>query len=307
VKSKILKALRASGDYVSGEMLSRELGVSRISVWKHIHNLKEAGYIIEASPKGYRLISSPDLLLPCEFPDLGQKIHHFREIGSTMDVARDLAKKGAQEGTIVIAEMQSQGKGRLSREWISPKGGIYFTLVLKPKISPIYAPRINLMASVAVAKAIRKVFGLKAELKWPNDVLIEGRKVCGILAEMEAEVDVINFVNLGVGINANAFIPQFEKTAISLKDKLGKEIPRKEFLESVIAEINERQTLLTKEDLLEEWKNLSATLNRDVRIIAPGEEIIGRVMDIETSGALIVKDKDSRLRSIIAGDCFHLT
>ena len=307
MKSKILKVLRASGDYVSGEMLSRELGVSRISVWKHIHNLKEAGYIIEASPRGYRLISSPDLLLPCEFPDLRQKIHHFQEISSTMDVARELARKGAQEGTIVIAETQSQGRGRLSREWFSPKGGIYFTIILRPKISPINAPRLNLMASVAVAKAIRKLFGLKAELKWPNDVLIAGRKVCGILAEMEAEIDAVNFVNLGVGINANFSVSQFEERATSLQDELGREVSRREFLNSVLTEIDKQQSSLIRVDLLEEWKNLSATLNKDVRIIAPGEEITGRAIDIDTDGALVVKDKDGSLRRAIAGDCIHLS
>ncbi len=221
MKADILKALRESGDYVSGEWLSRELGISRVSVWKHIRNLKQDGYVVEASPRGYRLISSPDLLLPCEFPDLEQKIHHFGEIGSTMAVARELARKGVEEGTIVIAESQTSGRGRLNREWFSPRGGIYFAIILKPKISPIYAPRINLMASVAVAKAIRTFCGLKAELKWPNDVLLAGRKVCGILAEMEAEVDAINYVNLGIGINVNASVSQCEKGATSLRDELG--------------------------------------------------------------------------------------
>jgi BirA family biotin operon repressor/biotin-[acetyl-CoA-carboxylase] ligase len=195
----------------------------------------------------------------------------------------------------------------LSRKWFSPKGGIYFTLILRPKISPIYAPRINLMASVAVAKAIRKLFGLKAELKWPNDVLIEGRKVCGILAEMEAEMDAVNSVNLGVGINANFSVSRFEERATSLKDKLREEVSRREFLSSVLTEINKQQSSLIRVDLLEEWKNLSATLNKDVRIIAPGEEITGRAIDVETDGALIVKGKDGSLRRAIAGDCIHLS
>jgi len=307
MKADILKALRESGDYVSGEWLSKELGISRVSIWKHIRNLKQDGYAVEASPRGYRLISSPDLLLPCEFPDLEQKIHHFSEIGSTMVVARELARKGVEEGTIVIAESQTCGRGRLNREWFSPRGGIYFTIILKPKISPIYAPRINLMASVAVAKAIRKVCGLKAELKWPNDVLLAGKKVCGILAEMEAEVDAINYVNLGIGINANFPISQYERGATSLKEELGKGISQRDFLNSVLKEINEQQVLLTKEDLLEEWRSLSATLNREVRIVTPGEEIIGRAIDIDTSGALIVRGEDGSLRSAIAGDCIHLS
>ena len=307
MKSKVLQALRGSGGYVSGEMLGKELGVSRVSIWKYIHSLKGDGYIIEASPKGYRLVSSPDLLLPYEFPAWEGKIRYFREISSTMDVAKELAKRGAGKGTIVIAEIQTQGRGRLRRRWFSPEGGIYFTLILKPRISPIHAPRITLMSSVAVAKAIRKLFGLKAELKWPNDVLIEGRKVCGILAEMDAEMDVINFVLLGIGINANTPIPRFGEGVTSLKEELGRVVSRKELLNSVLKEISKQQALLTKGDLLEEWKNLSATLNRDVRVVSPGEEIEGRAIDIDTNGALIVRGKDGSLKRAIVGNCIHLS
>ena len=301
-----MKALRDYGDYISGEILSEQLGISRVSIWKHVRSLKEDGYVIEASARGYRLVSSPDLMLPYEFPGLEERIHYFPEIGSTMDAARELAKKGAGEGTIVIAEVQTRGRGRLSREWLSPKGGIYFTLLLRPRISPAYAPRINLMASVAVAATIRKLFGLNAELKWPNDVLIEGKKLCGILAEMDAEMDVVNFVNLGIGINANTSIPQFEKTVTSLKHALGKEISRKKFLSALLVEINRRQARLMKANLLEEWKKLSVTLNKDVRIVAPGEVIVGQAIDIDTTGALIVKGKDGSVKKAVAGDCIHL-
>jgi BirA family biotin operon repressor/biotin-[acetyl-CoA-carboxylase] ligase len=306
MKGQILESLRECSEYLSGETLSNQLGVSRVSIWKHIHSLEKDGYVIDADPKGYKLISSPDLLHPYEFPGLEQKIHYFPEIGSTMDAARELAKKGAGEGTIVIAEAQTRGRGRLSREWLSPEGGIYFTFVLRPRISPAYAPRINLMASVAVAATIRKLLGLKAELKWPNDVLIEGRKVCGILAEMDAEMDVVNFVNVGIGINANTSIPQFEKTVTSLKDALGREISRKEFLNVLLMEIERQQPLLMKTDLLEEWKKLSVTLNKDVRIVAPGEVIVGRAIDIDTTGALIIKERNGSVKKAMAGDCIHL-
>ena len=301
-----MKALRDYGDCISGEILSEQLGISRVSIWKHVRSLKEDGYVIEASARGYRLVSSPDLMLPYEFPGLEERIHYFPEIGSTMDAARELARKGAREGTIVIAEAQAHGRGRLSREWLSPEGGIYFTFVLRPRISPAYAPRINLMASVAVAATIRKLLGLKAELKWPNDVLIEGRKVCGILAEMDAEMDVVNFVNVGIGINANTSIPQFEKTVTSLKDALGREISRKEFLSVLFREIEQQQAILMKADLLEEWKKLSVTLNKDVRIVAPGEVIVGQAIDIDTTGALIVKERDGSVKKAMAGDCIHL-
>jgi BirA family biotin operon repressor/biotin-[acetyl-CoA-carboxylase] ligase len=306
MKGQILKALRECSDYVSGETLSEQLGISRVSVWKHIRSLKENGYVIEASARGYRLVSSPDLLLPYEFPGLEQKIHYFPEIGSTMNEARELAKKGAGEGTIVIAEAQTRGRGRLSREWLSPEGGIYFTLILRPSISPAYAPRINLMASVAVAATIRKLFRLNAELKWPNDVLIEGRKVCGILAEMDAEMDVVNFVNVGIGINANTSVPRFEKTATSLKDMLGREISRKEFLSVVLVELERWQALLMEGALLDEWKKLSGTLNKYVRILSPGEVIVGRAIDIDTTGALIIRKRNGSLKKALAGDCIHL-
>jgi len=305
-KKQILKSLRTCSGYLSGGAISNQLGISRVSIWKQIRSLKKDGYTIEASPKGYRLISSPDLLLPYEFPNLEQRMHHFLEVGSTMDVARELAKKGAEDGTIVIAEAQIHGRGRLSREWLSPKGGIYFTLILRPKISPAYAPRINLMASVAVATTMGKLLGLKAELKWPNDVLIEKKKVCGILAEMDAEMDIVNFVNLGIGINANTSILQLEKTATSLKHALGKKISRKEFFSALLMEIERQQPLLMKAELLEEWKELSVTLNKYVRILSPGEVIVGRAIDIDTTGALIVKERDGSLKKAVAGDCIHL-
>ena len=305
-KGEILKALRQCGGSLSGETLSKQLGISRVSIWKHIRSLKGGGYVIEASPRGYRLVSSPDLLLPYEFPSLEQKIHYFREVSSTMDVARELAKKGAEEGTIVIAEVQTHGRGRLSREWLSPEGGIYFTLILRPRISPAYAPRINLMAAVAVAATLRKLFGLNAQLKWPNDVLIEGKKVCGILAEMDAEMDVVNFVNIGIGINANISIPRFGKTATSLRDALGRAISRKEFLRALLLEIERWLPLLMTADLLEEWKKLSATLNREVRVMSLGEEVEGQAIDIDATGALILKGKGGSLRTVLVGDCVHL-
>jgi BirA family biotin operon repressor/biotin-[acetyl-CoA-carboxylase] ligase len=268
--------------------------------------LKEDGYVVEASPKGYRLVSSPDLLLPYEFPDFEQRMHYFPEIGSTMDAARELAKKGAREGTVVIAEAQTRGRGRLGRDWLSPEGGLYFTIVLRPRMNPACAPRVNLMAAVVVATTIRKLFGLRAELKWPNDVLIEGRKVCGILAEMDAEMDVINFVNVGIGINANTSVPQFERTATSLKDVLGRKVSRTELLRALLAEIDRRERLLMQAGLLKEWKRLSVTLGREVRIVSLDEEVTGQAVDIDPMGALVVRDKKGSLRAVLVGDCIHV-
>ena len=157
-----------------------------------------------------------------------------------------------------------------------------------------------------MAKAIRRLFDLKAELKWPNDVLIGGRKVCGILGEMEAEIDAIKFVNLGIGINANFPISQYESKATSLKEVLGREISRKELLSSVLEEMEARKARLERADLIEEWKSLSTTLGKEVRVIALGETIEGKAIDIDSSGALIIKSRDGSLARAIAGDCVHL-
>jgi BirA family biotin operon repressor/biotin-[acetyl-CoA-carboxylase] ligase len=306
MKGQILSALRERGGYLSGVTLSQQLGISRVSIWKHIRGMAEDGYVIEASPRGYKLVSSPDRLLPYEFPDLEQRIHYFPEIDSTMDAARELAKEGAEEGTIVIAEVQTRGRGRLSREWLSPEGGIYFTVILRPRISPAYAPRINLMAAVAVAATIGKLFGLKAELKWPNDVLVAGKKVCGILAEMDAEMDVVNFVNVGIGINANTRVPKFNKTATSLSDELGRQVSRREFLRALLTEMDKRQARLMKSELLQEWRNLSGTLNKRVSITSLDEEVTGQAVDIDATGALLVRSKDGSLKTVLVGDCVHL-
>jgi BirA family biotin operon repressor/biotin-[acetyl-CoA-carboxylase] ligase len=306
MKGQILKNLRQHDGYLSGEMLSERLGVSRVAIWKHVRTLRNDGYSIDASPAGYRLLSCPDLLLPYEFPDLEGRIHYFREIGSTMDAARELAKEGAAEGTIVIAETQTRGRGRLGREWLSPQGGIYLTLILRPRISPAYAPRINLMVSIAVASTIRELFGLRAELKWPNDVQIGGKKVCGILAEMSAEMDVVNFVNVGIGTNVNNSMSRFREVATSLKDELGREISRKRFLSALLAEMDVRRAILMEPELLHQYRRLSCTLGRDVRMTSLGEEVTGKAIDVDAMGALVLKEKDGSLRTVVVGDCIHL-
>lgn len=302
MRKGILRALYQAKGYISGELISKRLGISRVAVWKHIQTLKREGYIIDASPKGYKLISSPDLLLPDEFIGLRQKVYYLKEVSSTMDVAKKLAKRG--EEAIVIAETQTSGRGRLGRRWHSQKGGIYFTIILRPKIGPAHAQIINLMAAVSVARAIRALFNLEAKLKWPNDVLIRGKKVCGILAEMEAEMDVIKFVNLGIGINANNPISLYEEGATSIKEELGRDISRKELLMCVLNEIEKRRSLLGKE-IISEWKALSSTINKKVRIIMQDEVVEGEAIDIDTDGALILRT-DKGIRRIIAGDCIHL-
>ena len=186
------------------------------------------------------------------------------------------------------------------------KGGIYFSIILKPTISPMHAPKTTLMAAVAVARTIKKLFDLKPKLKWPNDVLIDNKKVCGILAEMDAEIDRINFINLGIGINVNNNISKKEKMAISLKEALGKRVDRKMFFTILLEEIKKLYHFLESPDLLKEWKNLSVTLGKNVKIIELDKKIIGKAIDIDENGALIIETHDGTLKSIFAGDCVHL-
>jgi len=303
MKGRILQVLRDERSHVPGEALSRQLDLSRTRTSQYIRGLRRNGYVIESSNRGYRLVSSPDLLLPCEFPFHEHRIHYFPEIGSTMDPARDLAGEGVDDGTIVIAEAQTQGRGRLNREWVSPRGGIYLTMILRRGIPPPHAPLANLMASVAVATSMRELYGLKAAVKWPNDVLINGKKVCGILAEMESEIDTVKFINIGIGINANTDVPEFAHTATSLSEAMGKDISRQEFLRALLVEIDHRADSLKDISMLEEWKDLSATLNRYVRIAAADGEVAGLAVDVDRTGALILRQKDGSLRKIVAGDC----
>lgn len=305
IKRQILHALRESGGHLSGERLAEGFGTSRVSIWKQIRSLRESGYGIESSRRGYRLISSPDLLLPCEFPGLEHRIRYYGEIGSTMDAAREMARQGAEQGTMVIAEAQIRGRGRLSREWLSPRGGIYFTVILRPEVTPAQAPLANLMASVAVATTIRRLYELDALVKWPNDVLICGKKVCGILAEMESGMDKVKFINIGVGVNANTAVSDFAETATSLREALGRSISRQEFVRELIAEIDRRRDSLTDASMLEEWRHLSATLNRDVRIAATDGVIEGRALDIDSTGALILRQEDGSVKKAVAGDCIQ--
>ena len=305
MRKKILGLLYQEKDFVSGEDLSKKLGISRVGVWKHIQVLRKEGYVIEASNKGYRLISAPDLLLPEELAELDKKVYYFEEVSSTMDVARKLAQKG--EEAIVIAETQTKGKGRLGRYWYSSRGGIYFSLTLRPTISPSQAHLLNLLAGVAVAITIRKLFNINATLKWPNDVLINEKKVCGILAEMEAEADIVRFIILGIGINVNNNISDYIESATSLKDVIGKEVSKKKLFLPLIKEIEKLQSFLNQPKVLvNRWKWLSSTLGRYVRVIIQNKILEGEAIDIDNDGALILKTSDEGLKRIVAGDCIHL-
>jgi len=206
MKAEILKLLRAQDDVISGEALSSELGISRVSVWKHIHKLNQAGYGIESGSRGYRLGHSPDTPFPWEFPARESQIHYFDETSSTMEIAKELARKGCPDFTVVVADRQKKGRGRLKRVWISDAGGLYFTLVLRPRLPIALSARVSFLASLTLAHVLREWCEIDAKVKWPNDILVQERKISGMLTEMEAEADRINFINIGIGIIAKTIV-----------------------------------------------------------------------------------------------------
>jgi len=319
IKDKILeKLIKNKGKPVSGEQLASELSVSRTAIWKHIKVLKEEGYMIDSSTNiGYSLSETPDTLTPGEIKAglktkvIGKDIKYFKETESTNIIAREIASS-VGEGTIVIAESQTAGRGRMGRKWISPEGGIWLSIILKPRMEPVYAPRITLMAGVSVAKTMQG-FGLPAKIKWPNDILINGKKVCGILTEIGAEVDIIDYLVVGIGIDANVdtgtFPEEFRDNSTSLEKEMGHKINRVEFVQKLLEEFDALYTEFQKDEfphILEEWRNMSATIGQWVKITAQARTIYGEAIGVDNEGALIVETAEGHLEKIVAGNCEHL-
>ena len=307
MKSKILGMFRSTQDIVSGETLSAALGISRVSVWKHIQKLQECGYEIEATPRGYQLLNSPDTPFPWEFPQQEVLIHYFPEVSSTMDIAREMARKGASHFSVVIAGRQTSGRGRLRRTWHSNDGGLYFTLILRPGIPLQWCFRVNFAASLALCRTVRRLTGLNAAVKWPNDILIDGKKLSGMLSEMEAEAEMVSFITVGIGINVNNDPTAYEPNACSLKQLLGKPVSRKEILARFLDEL---QAYLVESDenlekTIPEWKQLNCTLGRRVSVITPLDTSTGFALDIDSTGALILELPDGSHKKVLYGDCMN--
>jgi BirA family transcriptional regulator, biotin operon repressor / biotin---[acetyl-CoA-carboxylase] ligase len=306
----------AGDDFVSGEAMSDKLGLSRAAVWKHVNALRAQGYRIDAVPaRGYRLVSIPDRLGALELRpllathDLGQVVHWFAEVGSTSDVAKGLADDGAAHGEVVIAEAQTGGRGRRGRAWSSPPGrNLYFSAVLRPELPPSRAPELTLLASVALCQAIRDA-GVAAAIKWPNDVLVGGRKVAGILLEMAAETDLLQWVVLGVGVNVNAaaddFPPELRPVATSIAIERGEPVPRALFAAAVLGAIEawlDRHQASGFEPVRDTWRRMCDTLGRDVRVKLAGEaDLVGVAEDVDAGGALMVR-AGGALHRVLAGD-----
>lgn len=309
MKEEILRLLRSADGYISGQELCNRFGVSRTAVWKAINQLKEAGYEIEAQQnKGYKLMAAPDLMTEAEIKSLmhtdwvAKEVLYFDTIDSTNIKAQELAEKGYQSGTLVVADKQESGKGRRGRSWVSPSGtGIFMTLMIKPDINPNNASMLTLVAALAVAKAITSVTGEEALIKWPNDIVVNGKKVCGILTEMNAQFDYINHIVVGIGINVHneSFPEEISQMASSLMIEAGgKRFHRAQIIAETMSYFEQYyDTFLKTQDLsalVREYDELLVNRNKSVRVLDPKEPFDGKAMGITPKGELIVETWESR-------------
>lgn len=326
MKQQVLQELKLnSGRFISGEDLSKVLGVSRTSIWKYIKEFKREGYnIVSSSKKGYMLVSIPDIICANEISYnlstkiLGRKIVYFDSIGSTNTYAKKLGNENCEEGTIVVADMQTDGRGRLGRQWSSAAGkGIWMSIILKPDIEPEAAQIITIAAAVAVVAALKSATGIDAGIKWPNDIILDGRKVCGILTEMNSEMERVNFIVLGIGINVNQSMQDFPESirdlATSLKIQLmqenrpsaSTEINRSEIIKSLLYELERIYSKINKgfiSEIIEEWKKYSVTLGKEVRIISKSTDFTGMATDITSEGKLVITCNDGEIREVVSGE-----
>ena len=315
MRTELLTVLREADGYVSGQDLCEKFGVSRTAIWKGINQLKEAGYEIEAvQNKGYRLVTVPDTLSENELKSIrrtewiGEEIFYYPVIDSTNTKAKQLAEEGYPAGTLVVAEQQDAGRGRRGRSWESPRGsGIFMTLMLKPDIRPDNASMLTLVAAMAVAAAIRKCTGRPAGIKWPNDIVMNGKKVCGILTEMSAQIDYVNHVVIGIGINVHneAFPEEISHMATSLYLETGVHQNRAELIEEVWEQFERYYAIfLQTEDLsglVKEYEAHLVNMHQIVKVLDPKEPFEGKAMGITARGELMVDTWESR-RLVSAGE-----
>ena len=291
--------LPAGGGYISGEEISKSLNISRTAVWKYINKLRADGYIIKSvTNRGYALLSAPDIINAEEIQNtlsttlIGKKIFYTEKTDSTNNEAK--RHSGAPNGSVFISEIQTNGRGRRGRTWQSEKGfGIYMSILQKPDIAPYEVSKITLLSGLAVAKALKKT-GLDVGIKWPNDIVIGGKKICGILTELSAEADSVGYVVTGIGINVNnaSFPTELIKTATSVFLESGKITPRAAIIRSVLEEIEPLYELFLAgsfELILREYKALCVTLLKDIKVITPAGEYFARALDILPSGALLAE------------------
>lgn len=321
-KSDILTLLRNSTDYVSGQQLCDQFGVSRTAVWKVINQLKEEGYQIESVPrKGYRLLESPvDILSKSEIVSrlhtkwAGKKLYYVDSTGSTNTDAKRYAEEGDPHGTTVVADMQTAGKGRRGRKWQSPSGiNTYFTILLKPSFAPDKASMLTLVMALSVAEAIEGITGLQAGIKWPNDIVVNKKKVVGMLTEMSTtpEMDEIQYVVVGVGVNVNIgseeeLPEEIRQTATSLKIETGQQINRAVLIEHILTQFEHNyekfEQTLDLSGLLDSYQRHLVNVDAQVRVLDPAGEYTGISRGINETGELIVEKEDGSIVNVYAGE-----
>lgn len=317
-REAILSLFHSRGDaYVSGAELSSSLGVSRTAVWKQIEALRTLGYGIEAVPsRGYRLLSSPDTLLAAELQAdldtrrIGREVVFFERTDSTNLRAAEMAEAGGDEGTVVVAEEQTRGKGRLGRQWVSPAGvNLYLSVLLRPTILPWDAPQLTFLSAVAVARTIADEPGLEPEVKWPNDILLGGAKVAGLLNEMRAETEGIHHVILGIGVNLNMDADQFPADlrypATSLRLALGRPVSRRDFARRLLHHLDDlyAEYLTTGfEPVRRAWEGFFRLVGQEVEVDCQAQVLRGTVTGIGEDGALLLRGAEGAAERILAGD-----
>ncbi|MFC1668012.1 biotin--[acetyl-CoA-carboxylase] ligase [Chlamydiota bacterium] len=319
INKKIMELFHANEDrFVSGEEIARSLALSRTAVWNHIEQLKKSGYQFDAIPnRGYKLVHIPDKLFPNEIAHglttniVGKKIISYNSVPSTNDIAYELALNGAEEGTVVLAEYQTGGKGRLGRKWHAPTGkDILFSLVLRPSLEPYYITLLTVMSAIAVGECLQKeLTTVPVAIKWPNDICINGKKICGILLEQKAEIDKIDFVIIGIGLNVNTekedFSQELTESAISLKIIQNKTIERIDLTRKLISYLDEKYQMIKEErfaELREEWLSFSNTHEKRI-IIKQGKGILeGDAIGIDEKGALLLREDNGIIHTVLSGD-----
>ncbi len=319
---RVLEVLEQADSPISGEIISTKLGITRAAVWKHINELRAMGYDISSSQKeGYRLKKTSSKLLPYEVLKklktrfIGKKMRYLESTPSTNWIGKQICSEGEVEkmhGLVIIAEEQTGGIGRMGRAWVSPSGGIWITIVLKPRIPIDHVFMVTMAGSIAVARAIRKEYDLGALIKWPNDIFIGNKKVAGLLLELSAEADTIHHCLLGIGIDVNVplnqFSPELQKEITSISAELGHEADRATFLARILKEFENRFLLIESGEydaIVREWKSLSCTLEQRVHITTMKNSFEGDAIDIDEYGALIIRKDNGKIERVIAGDCFH--
>lgn len=317
-RDKILSLFRTHPDQcISGQEISRSLNISRAAVWKQVKALRELGYEIEAKhSQGYRLLAVPDLLLAADIEDglncrfIGQSVVSLPEIDSTNVRARRLAEEGALEGTVVVADRQSAGRGRLGRRWESPSGvNLYCSILLRPKIPVQQAPQLTFLSAVAVAETLNKLCHLSAKVKWPNDILVNGAKISGLLNEMSAETEQIHFVILGIGINLNMIGDQFPEDlkypATSAFLETGETVNRLIFLQELLQCLDRYYSEFLQDGfapIRRRWENLCNMMNMQVEVDQGRGNLCGTVVGLDAEGALRVQLDNGQIERILAGD-----